>query len=207
MRYSASGMKNEEDGEVDEVVDEEMSVDEDEEPSDEDDLSDNQVTYGDSLYELVLPSGARIGHRSMKRYYSQSFRPIYNKPEDPNSGRALVRKLLGDKNSALVPRKGGFGAFGSGTDVVKARNRGEAREAGRHIREFRDQQRREQFKTKIGFIHNNQKHFRDPLLQVRVADSSALFALTILPSDRNRQPSSFPIFFSIHEIKIKNVVT
>ena len=50
--------------------------------------------------------------------------------------------------------------------MVKARNRGEAREAGRHVREFRDQKRREDFKTKIGFIGNSQKHYRDPLLQV-----------------------------------------
>ena len=48
--------------------------------------------------------------------------------------------------------------------VIKARNRGEAREAGRHVREFRDQKRREDFKTKIGFIHNSQKHFRDPCM-------------------------------------------
>ncbi|KIP06589.1 hypothetical protein PHLGIDRAFT_118810 [Phlebiopsis gigantea 11061_1 CR5-6] len=161
-------MDEDDENEVDEVVEEEMSVDEDEDESD-DDLPENQVTYGDSLYELVLPSGARIGHRSMKHYYAQSFRPIHTKPEDPNSGRALVRKLIGDKNSALVPVRGGFGAFGSGTKVVKARNRGEAREAGRHIREHRDQQRREQFKTKIGFIHNSQKHFRDPLLQPKAA--------------------------------------
>lgn len=161
-------MDEDEDGEVDEVV--EMDVDEEseEETSDDDELPDNQITYGDSHFELVLPSGARIGHRSMRRYYAQSFRPIYQKPEDPNSGRALVRKLISDKDSTLVPRKGGFGAFGQGTAVVKARNRGEAREAGRHIREFRDQQRKEQFKTKVGFIHNSQKHFRDPLLQVCV---------------------------------------
>ena len=75
---------------------------------------------------------------------------------------ALVRRLLADKNSVLVPRKGGFGAFGMGTDVVKARNRGEAREAGRHVSEFRDQKRREDFKTKVGLIGNHQKHFRDP---------------------------------------------
>ena len=52
--------------------------------------------------------------------------------------------------------RGGFG------QVVKARNAGEAREAGRHVREFRDQRRREEFRTKVAFIHNNQKHFRDP---------------------------------------------
>ncbi|KAI6046184.1 C2H2 type zinc-finger-domain-containing protein [Pisolithus marmoratus] len=126
-----------------------------------------RVTYGDTEYELVLPSGARIGHRSMKRYYDQSFYGIRPKEQDPKSGAALVQRLLKDKNSALVPRKGGFGAFGEGADVVRARNKGEAREAGRHVREFRDQRRREEFKTRIGFIQNHQKHYRDPLLQVR----------------------------------------
>ena len=145
---------------VDEIVDEAEATSSDE------DLPENELSYGDSIYELVLPSGSRIGHRTMRRYYAQSFpgAPRGNKPEDPNSGAALVRRLLADKNSALVPRKGGFGAFGNGTDVVKARNRGEAREAGRHVREFRDQKRREDFKTKIGFIHNSQKHFRDPCM-------------------------------------------
>ncbi|KAF9246597.1 hypothetical protein BU15DRAFT_58610 [Melanogaster broomeanus] len=40
------------------------------ESDDSESLPDNQLTYGDTEYELVLPSGARIGHRSMKRYYS-----------------------------------------------------------------------------------------------------------------------------------------
>jgi len=103
----------------------------------------------------------------MRRYYAQHFPGggRGGKSEDPNSGAALVRRLLADKNSALVPRRGAFGAFGMGTETVKARNRGEAREAGRHMREFRDIKRREEFKTKIGFIGNYQKHFRDPLLQ------------------------------------------
>ncbi|KAI0645398.1 C2H2 type zinc-finger-domain-containing protein [Trametes meyenii] len=158
--------EGDEDEDVDEVVEGDES-DESESGEDDDDLLDDQITYGDSPYELVLPSGARIGHRSMRRYYAQSFpgAPRSGKSEDPNSGAALVRRLLADKNSALVPRKGGFGAYGSGYDVVKARNAGEAKEAGRHVREFRDQRRREDFKTKVGFRHNNQKHFRDPLLQ------------------------------------------
>ncbi|KAF9792613.1 C2H2 type zinc-finger-domain-containing protein [Thelephora terrestris] len=159
----------EEDGEFDEVV-EESVTDSEGSGDEEDELSDEaggpQITYGDTVYELVLPSGARIGHRSLQRYYKQSFaNPLPGRAENPNSGVGLVRKLIGDRNSTLVPVKGGYGAFGSGTMTVKARNRGEAKEAGRHIREFRDQQRREQFKTKVGFIHNHQKHFRDPLLQ------------------------------------------
>ncbi|KAI6121610.1 C2H2 type zinc-finger-domain-containing protein [Pisolithus sp. B1] len=147
----------EDDGDVDEVVNEDT-------PSG-DRGNRGGVTYGDTEYELVLPSGARIGHRSMKRYYDQSFYGIRPKEQDSTSGAALVRRLLKDKNSALVPRKGAFGAFGAGADVVRARNKGEAREAGRHVREFRDQRRKEEFRTKVGFIQNHQKHYRDPLLQ------------------------------------------
>lgn len=149
------------DGEdADEIVDDNDASD------DSDDLPEDTITYGESNLELILPSGARIGHRNLRRYYPQTFPGSRRgKPEDPDSGAALVRRLLADKNSALVPRRGGYGAYGSGTEVVKARNRGEAREAGRHVREFRDQKRREDFKTKVGFIHNSQKHFRDPLLQ------------------------------------------
>jgi pre-60S factor REI1 len=154
------------DMEVDEVIDEE---EEEGEGTDEEPLPDNTLRFGDSPFELVLPSGARIGHRSLKRYYDQSFRnplqPRGGDGEDSKSGAALVRQLLNEKNSALIPRKGGFGEFGGGMQVVKARNAGEAKEAGRHMKEFRDVKRKEDFKTKVGFIHNHQKHFRDPLLQ------------------------------------------
>ncbi|KZT19899.1 hypothetical protein NEOLEDRAFT_1183000 [Neolentinus lepideus HHB14362 ss-1] len=154
------------DGDEEDDLSADEVVDESEEESDLDELPNTQVTYGDSHLELVLPSGARIGHRSLKRYYAQSFHPRGGlRNEDPNSGAALVRRLLQEKNSALVPNKGGYGAYGQGYSVVKARNAGEAREAGRHVREFRDQKRREDFKTKVGFRQNNQKHFRDPLLQ------------------------------------------
>ena len=168
------------DNEVDEVV--EQSATESEESEDDDDLDSNELTYGDSPFELVLPSGARIGHRSMKRYYDQSFLFQGGRTEEDEAGAptgaALVRKLLADKNSALVPRKGGYGAFGTGTEVIKARNRGEAKNAGRHVREFRDQRRREDFKTKVGFIHNSQKHFRDP----RTSLSSFFHSMHVLTS-------------------------
>ena len=168
------------DGQVDEVVDEPPSSTDDGSGPDDDDSSDsdsllddsNQITFGDSHLELVLPSGHRIGHRSMRRYYAQPFSGRAPE-EDPNSGRAIVRRLLADKkHSALVPRKGGFGAFGAGTEVVKARNRGEAREAGRHVREFRDQKRKEDYKTRVAFVHNHQKHYRDPLLQVSLTHTT-----------------------------------
>ncbi|TDL24214.1 hypothetical protein BD410DRAFT_745544 [Rickenella mellea] len=161
-------MKEDDGSEADEIIEE--SASDETSPSDDESIPEDEITFGDSPYELVLPSGARIGHRAMRRYYSQApprtLTALRNgQPEDENSGAALVRRLLADKNSALVPRRGGFGAFGSGTDVVKARNRGEAKEAGRHTREFRDMRRRQEFMTKVGYRNNHQKHFRDPLLQ------------------------------------------
>jgi pre-60S factor REI1 len=150
--------------EADEMVEDNES---DSEESDSD--AGPGIRIGDTPYELVLPSGARIGHRSLRHYYKQNYRTSLNpeppSEEDPKSGAALVRHLLSQKNSALVPVKGGFGAFGEGGTVVKARNAGEARNAGRHVREFRDMKKREDFKTKVAFIANSQKHFRDPLLQ------------------------------------------
>lgn len=34
---------------------------------------DQQESVDDEMFELVLPSGSRIGHRSLFRYYKQSF--------------------------------------------------------------------------------------------------------------------------------------
>ena len=105
------------------------------EEDDESDVLDSQIMYGDSNFELVLPSGARIGHRSMWRYYEQSV-PTSCAINDPKSGMAIVRWLLADKQSDLVPVKGGFGASGMGMQTIKGCNRGEVWEASRHIREF-----------------------------------------------------------------------
>ena len=99
------------------------------------DVLDSQITYGDSNFELVLPSGAHIGHRSMQRYYEQSV-PTSCAADDPKSGMAIVQWLLVEKRSDLVPVKGGFGVSGTGMQTIKGCNRGEVQEAGRHIREF-----------------------------------------------------------------------
>jgi pre-60S factor REI1 len=128
----------------------------DEDSSDEEDAP--QARYGDNEYELVLPSGVRLGHRSMKRYYDQTMRTTPASSEryagNENRGSLLARRLIGgregeaDRSGTLVKDRGG--------NVVRARNRGEAREAKRHVKEFRDMKRREEFKTKVGFRNNNQ---------------------------------------------------
>ena len=104
------------------------------EEDDKSDVLDSQITYGDSNFELVLPSGTRIGHCSMRRYYKQSV-PTSRAADDPKSGMAIMRWLLVDKRSDLMPVKGGFGASGTGMQTIKGCNRGEVQEAGRHIRE------------------------------------------------------------------------
>ena len=122
-------------------------------------LPSSGVRYGDNEFELVLPSGVRLGHRSMRRYYNQSLRPPGTVATSGVSGRELAHRLHERKNldPTLVENRGGH--------LVRARNRGEAREAKKHISTYRDMTRRENFKTQIGFRNNNQKHFRDPLLQ------------------------------------------
>lgn len=131
---------------------------------DADTIPDNGIRYGDTEYELVLPSGARLGHRSMQRYYRQS---LWQTPAahgrdtaSVSNGRAVAHRLAGTGDvpkDVVVPSRGG--------GEVIARTRGQAKEATRHVREFRDVKRREMFKTKVGFRHNNQKHYRDALLQ------------------------------------------
>ncbi|WVQ97780.1 hypothetical protein IAU59_004894 [Kwoniella sp. CBS 9459] len=117
---------------------------------------------------LVLPSGRTLGHRSLRIYYSQRLRstvPSNDRTDMISAKVAQVRQRLADPSLALVPVAGGHGAFGRGQELMKARNAGEAKWARRQGRSFKDQYVKEQYKTKIGFVHNNQKHFRDPLLQ------------------------------------------
>lgn len=147
------------------VDDEEEGEEGDDSDEDEDDIPASGLRYGDSEYELVLPSGARLGHRSLARYYRQTLfsTPASAAQSNGGAGGAVARRLIDqgraqgrDAEMVIRDRNGG---------QVRARNRGEAKEAKRHVREFRDMKRKEQFKTKVGFRHNNQQHFRDPLLQ------------------------------------------
>ncbi|BGP14076.1 hypothetical protein JCM10213_002371 [Rhodosporidiobolus nylandii] len=186
-------------GEDVEVVYEEASDDSDadsDSDSDDEDLpSGTSVTYGDTEYELVLPSGARIGHRAHQRIHKQNHLPYLEgtpfKPSAHSSPKealppsahsqallALVPALRNDPSkkdrsharpklhdAALIPAKGaGFGGK-SQNEVMKARNAGEAREAGKATREFTQMRRYHDRQLAFGIKGNNQKHFRDPFLQ------------------------------------------
>ena len=65
--------------------------------------------------------------------------------------------LLKDSSQALIPSAGGSGSFGRGLEVIKARNPGEAKWARKQGGSFAEQRRREAQKTRVGFVHNNQK--------------------------------------------------
>lgn len=115
-----------------------------------------QPAFGDSDLELVLPSGARIGHRSLHRYYRQSLRPNPN-ADDPT----IINRLLTHYSENQVERQ----PRRDRSALVGARNNGEAREARKHIKSFADQRKQYQFANRVAVKGNNQKHFRDQLLQ------------------------------------------
>ncbi|OCF76624.1 pre-60S factor REI1 [Kwoniella mangroviensis CBS 8886] len=120
-----------------------------------------QISLAPDGLSLMLPSGRTLGHRSLKVYYSQRLRPVIQHDTSTSAISAakvaLVRQRLADPSLALVPVAGGHGAFGRGQELMKARNAGEAKWAKRQGRSFKDQRLKEQFKTKVGYVHNNQK--------------------------------------------------
>ncbi|KAG5360125.1 Cytoplasmic 60S subunit biogenesis factor REI1 [Yarrowia sp. B02] len=74
------------------VADAEAGDDDDWEEDDEEIVSDDEYDDGmlytdESGTQLSLPSGARIGHRSMARYYKQSLKP------EPRDGQATVNAV------------------------------------------------------------------------------------------------------------------
>jgi len=92
----------------------------------------------DSGYELVLPSGAKIGHRSLLRYYRQNL----------VNDRALVLH----KNNKIQHHYQSFGWVGL--------SKPEAKKKARDIKFMRKIQQKHWMR--LGMNANNQKHFRDP---------------------------------------------
>lgn len=118
--------------------------------------SEPQPHLADGGYSLVLPSGRVLGHRALKVYYAQRLRNPHSQG-DPQSKVQLVRASLSDPSLALIPSKGGYGAFGSGLDVMRARNAGEAKWARKQGSSYLEQRKQSDFRRKIGFVANNQK--------------------------------------------------
>lgn len=133
----------------------------------------SHAVYHDD-YELHLPSGRTAGHRSLNKYYRQNLRN-YPTPEERANQRTIEGRHDSDaddeepeeseRNGAprgrqLVSRaNGGLGMVG----VSDAKKR-EIRAVEK--RDLKKQQRAEaRYDWKVNRRANNQKHFRDPLLQ------------------------------------------
>ncbi|BFZ61280.1 pre-60S factor rei1 [Saitoella coloradoensis] len=105
----------------------------------------------DPQYSLYLPNrGISLGHRSLHRYYRQHLRPAGAVPDGVKVHRqAIQAAVMENKERSLMGVTGG-----------------RRKEAEKHIKTFRDMRRREDYKTTVGIkVGNNQKYFRDPLLQ------------------------------------------
>ncbi|ODQ52587.1 hypothetical protein SAICODRAFT_30696 [Saitoella complicata NRRL Y-17804] len=105
----------------------------------------------DPQYSLYLPNrGISLGHRSLHRYYRQHLRPPGAVPDGVKVHRqAIQAAVMENKERSLMGVTGG-----------------RRKEAEKHIKTFRDMRRREDYKTTVGIkVGNNQKYFRDPLLQ------------------------------------------
>lgn len=173
----ANGEEAGEDDEGLEVVYESASEETD---SDDDDLPESGITYGDSSYELVLPSGARIGHRAHKNIHKQNLVPYLGqnpfKPSahssphtaykpSPHSAAllSLVPSMQRDRTHArplydqgLVPARGA--GFGGNGDVIRARNKGEAKNANKSVRNFTELKARARQEFVRGVKANSQEH-------------------------------------------------
>ncbi|KAE8339783.1 hypothetical protein BDV24DRAFT_135400 [Aspergillus arachidicola] len=136
---------------------------------DEDELDDTKAQVYATEFELHLPSGRTAGHRSLAKYYRQNLRNYPTAEERAARQLAIENgeveeeepKPRGrDLNRAVVSRgNGGMGMIGA-TDSQKQF----AAELERKDR-TRAQRQEKRYTARVNRAANNQKHFRDPLLQ------------------------------------------
>ena len=74
--------------------------------------------YVDALGERVLPSGVKLGHRSLRRAYVQSYRTDDTRLSVLAARRNLLRARIGGmRGTAFVGRLGGGGGGGGGGEA------------------------------------------------------------------------------------------
>ncbi|CDH48403.1 cytoplasmic protein [Lichtheimia corymbifera JMRC:FSU:9682] len=115
-----------------------------------------KVRLADDDMSLVLPSGAVIGHRDLKRYYNQRF-----KPEDTRES-VLINKLIGQYTD--MP---GYETARSSSSSQRRRlaiTDGKAQHV-RHTEAFKEMRVHEDHKSRVGIKANKlQKYFRVQIL-------------------------------------------
>lgn len=134
------GEDNSEEGTWEDVSDGEAEgEDYDEEDEDELPSQEDRAIYQDG-HELVLPSGAVIGHRSMARYYRQNLAP---------------ERILSEGQGTVIAAETRHMFNVRDRQELAIQKRAWSRQ---HKREDQNDRRAQKF-------INNQPHFRDPLLQ------------------------------------------
>ncbi|KAK9760903.1 pre-60S factor rei1 [Basidiobolus ranarum] len=128
---------------------EEMQVGDDDEEMDIADVV-NPIAYGEEETELVLPSGARVGHRSLKRYYQQNI-----KPEEERDS-VIINRLLTHYQQNMGYRGSQAQALMLATNKHRV---------ARDMNTYQDQRRPHEFASRVGVKANGlQKHFRAQIL-------------------------------------------
>ncbi|KAA8644255.1 putative C2H2 finger domain protein [Aspergillus tanneri] len=135
---------------------------------DEDDMPKNPTVIYKTEYEMHLPSGRSIGHRSLARYYRQN---LHNYPTaDERAARQLAiengeiqeeQKPRGrNLNRAVISRgNGGSGMIGATESQKHVAVLSERKDRTRALRQ------EQRYTARVQRAANNQRHFRDPLLQ------------------------------------------
>ncbi|KAG4098942.1 C2H2 type zinc-finger-domain-containing protein [Neocallimastix lanati (nom. inval.)] len=133
--------------EISDFYDFSSTYDDDVNPDEELDPNYNVLTITSEGTELILPSGAHIGHREYKRYYDQNLRYNY----EPES---VAINRLTQKYKAL-----GYYNIGSSGMTIEQERLAKMKAAREELRQY---QRR---KEMLGIKNNDlQKHFRKQII-------------------------------------------
>ncbi|KAJ5089848.1 Cytoplasmic 60S subunit biogenesis factor REI1 [Penicillium argentinense] len=138
------------------------SVDDDETPH-----RKAPVAWSDE-YELHLPSGKSVGHRSLAKYYRQNLHNYPTAEERFERQLAIENGEIEEEensrgrnqNRAVVSRaNGGMGMIGATEAQKQTALTSERRERTRNLRQ------ENRYLARVQRANNHQKHYRDPLLQ------------------------------------------
>ncbi|QQK40624.1 Zinc finger, U1-type [Penicillium digitatum] len=119
-------------------------------------------------YELHLPSGRSVGHRSLAKYYKQNLLKYPTAAERAARQLAIANGEIEEEpprgrpshHRALITRaNGGMGMIGVTAEQKEAALTAERRERTRALRQ------ENRYVARVQRANNHQKHFRDPLLQ------------------------------------------
>ncbi|KAI9796342.1 MAG: hypothetical protein M1833_006347 [Piccolia ochrophora] len=137
-------------------------------------LRPRAVYYDD--YELHLPSGRSVGHRSLNRYYRQNLHNFRNSDSDSEIESSRHQRTIGDVSAGEIDpedqpigeERGRQVATRSGNELgMVGVSDGKKREikAVEKRERRREQRERRRYDMGVSKRFNSQKHFRDPLLQ------------------------------------------